>query len=107
MCNVNSHLAIKKNYKSNLITLEDRLQDFDIILENPNFTSPNADIDIKHVTDKTINAKLKTMLKQYNNVFSTSKFDVGHCNLINTKIPLSSPTVKHWEPERNLSRLIN
>ena len=44
------------------------------------------------------------MLGEYNNIFSKSKFDVGLCNLINTKIPLTSPTVKHWEPERQLRK---
>ena len=44
------------------------------------------------------------MLKKYNDVFFTSKFDVGHCHLINTKIPLTSPTEKHWEPERKIRK---
>ena len=44
------------------------------------------------------------MLNQYNDVFSTSKFDVGHCHLINTKIPLTNATVKHWEPERKIHK---
>ena len=35
-------------------------------------------------------------------MFSSSKFDVGNCHLINTKIPLSSDTVKYWEPERKI-----
>ena len=93
MCNLHSHLAIKQELQGQLgdkltvdmqsdieQSLEDRLKDFDIDLENPNFTSPNAEIDIRHVTDKKINAKLNKMLNQYNDVFSTSKFDVGHCN---------------------------
>ena len=81
-------------------SLEERLKDFDIDLENPNFNLPDEKIDIKHVTDKKINARLIKLLNQYNEVFSTSKFDIGHCHLINTKIPLINSTIKHWEPER-------
>ena len=55
------------------------------------------------------------MLAEYNDIFSKSKFDVGLCNLINTKISLTSATAKHCEPERQLrieeveqlSKLIN
>ena len=72
MCNLHSHLAIKQELQGQLgdkltvdmqsdieKSLEDRLKDFDIDIENPNFTSPNAEIDIRHITDKTINAKIK------------------------------------------------
>ena len=93
-------------------TLEERLKDFDIDLENPNFSVPNEEINITHITDKAINVKLKSVLESYDGVFSTSKFDVGNCHLINTKIPLTSTTIKYWEPERKIrkrssSKLIN
>ena len=80
------------------------MKDFDINLENPNFNLPEQIIDIEHVTDKKINAQLIKLLNQYNEVFSTSKFDVGHCHLINTKIPLINSTIKHWEPERPIRK---
>ena len=49
-------------------SLKDRLQDFDIDIENPNFSSPDAEIDIRHVTDKTINARLKKMFSPQANL---------------------------------------
>ena len=115
MCNLASHMAIKQelqgqiedevsiNMQSDIEqSLEERLKDFDIDLENPNFNLPNEEINITHITDKAINVKLKSVLESYDGVFSTSKFDVGHCHLINTKIPLTSSTIKHWEPERKI-----
>ena len=83
-------------------TLEERLSDFDIDLENPNFSAPDEEINISHITDQAVKIKLKSVLESYDGVFSTSKFDVGNCHLINTKIPLTSDTIKYWEPERKI-----
>ena len=108
MCNLESNMAIKQELQSQIgdelsvemqsnieQSLEERLKDFDIDLENPNFNLQEEIINIEHVTDKKINTRLIKLLNQYNEVFSTSKFDVGHCNLINTKIILINDTIKH------------
>ena len=115
MCSLESHMPIKQELQSQIEdevsinmqsdieqTLEERLKDFDIDLENPNFNLPNEEINISHITDKAIRIKLKSVLESYDGVFSTTMFDVGNCHLLNTKIPLTSTTIKHWEPERKI-----
>ena len=110
-----SHMAVKQKLQSQIEDelsinqqsdiegdLEQRLNDFDIDLENPNFSTPNEDINISHITDQAVKINLKSILKSYDGVFSISKFDVGSCHLVNNKIPLTSDTVKHWEPERKI-----
>ena len=114
-CTVKSHMAIRGelltqigdevslNQQSDIENdLEQRLSEFDINLENPNFSLAGEEIKIAHIKESSVKIKLKNILESYDEVFSRSKFDVGCCNLVNTKIPLTSDTAKFWEPERRI-----
>ena len=66
MCDIHSHLALKSEIKEQLDnsisvdmqsnieqTLDDRLQEFEISLEDPNFNIPENDININRLqTDR-------------------------------------------------------
>ena len=39
--------------------LEQRLSDFDIDLENPNFSAPDEEINISHIKDQAVKISLK------------------------------------------------
>ena len=84
-CVLESHMAIKQKLQSQIEDelsvnqqsdiegdLEQRLNDFDIDLENPNFSTPNEDINISHITDQAVKINLKSILKPYDGVFSSS-----------------------------------
>ena len=117
MCNcaLTSHTAIKNNLNSHIEDelpvqlqsdieddLEKKLSEYDLNLEDPNFREPKEEIKTSHIKETDIKSKLKDLLKSYDSVFSRSKFDVGNCSLISTKIPLINDTSKHIEPERKL-----
>ena len=76
--------------------------EYNLNLEDPNFIEPKEEIKTSHIKESDIKSKLKDLLRSYESVFSKSKFDVGNCSLISTKIPLINDTSKHIEPERKL-----
>ena len=74
-CVLKSHMAVKQKLQSQIEDevsineqsdiekdLEQRLSDFDIDLENPNFSAPNEDINISHITDQAVEINLKNIL---------------------------------------------
>ena len=95
-------LTITSNHKLKTNYLEKKLSENDLNLEDPNFVEPKEEIKISHIKEHEIKSRLTTLLKSYDSVFSRSKFEVGSCSLINTKIPLINDTSKHIEPERKL-----
>ena len=74
ICALESHMTIKKELQSQIEdevsineqsdiekTLDERLRDFDIDLENPNFSAPDEEINISHITDQAVKIKLKSV----------------------------------------------
>ena len=84
--------------------LEDRLEEFNLDLEQPEFDDKNQEIDLSNVKSGEVKAALRLLLAKYSESFSKSKFDVGLCSMINTRIPLINETCKAWEAERILDQ---
>ena len=84
--------------------LEDRLEEFNLDLEQPEFEDKNQEIDLSNITSSEVKVALRLLLTKYSESFSKSKFDVGMCSMINTRIPLINDTCKAWENERILDK---
>ena len=82
-CTLTSNMAIKDNLKSHIEDelpmniqsdierdLEQKLDEYDLNLEDPNFQEPKEEINITHIKEVEIKSKIKSLLQSYYSVFS-------------------------------------
>ena len=112
ICNLRTHVCLKtavqsfeeipESSQSDIeASLNQKLEEFNIVFDDPNLSSHES-LNLSRIKDKKVMSKVATLLADYNEIFSISKFDVGQFKHMVTKIPLISPTAKHSEPERPL-----